>query len=469
MKKRAALYIRVSTQEQAQEGYSVGEQKERLIAYCKAQDWAISNIYVDGGYSGANLKRPGIQRLMSETKSFDVVLVYKLDRLSRSQRDTLYLIEEIFLPNKVDFVSMQESFDTSSPFGKAMIGLLAVFAQLEREQIKERTKMGKIARAKAGLHHGSGYIPIGYEYQDGKLIVNPYEAEQVRKIYEWYLGGASYQTITNRLHSANYTNRYGSYNTWSSVRAILCNMTYTGRLHYGEVIVENAHEAIITDEQFQTAQAIRLKRQEIYGSNAFQSKHLLTGMIFCGKCGARYYRRNSGTYQYYSCYSRTKQIKTMVRDPNCKNKHWKTFELESVIENRVRELLRSPELVTEIAESRQKKPKVVNQNNVSIEKRIREIDKQINKLMELYQQDGIPPELLGESINKLYNEKTALQATLEPVEEVAVTPFSIVEELISDAAQIWEFADEVQKRRILQGLIRKITLTDDIVDIEWSF
>ena len=140
-----------------------------------------------------------------------------------------------------------------------------------------------------------------------------------------------------------------------------------------------------------------------------------------------------------------------------------------MIENRVRELLRSPELVTEIAESRQKKPTVVNQNNVSIEKRIREIDKQINKLMELYQQDGIPPELLGESINKLYNEKTALQATLEPVEEVAITPFSIVEELISDAAQIWEFADEAQKRRILQGLIRKITLTDDIVDIEWSF
>ena len=131
--KRAALYIRVSTQEQAQEGYSIGEQRERLIAYCKAHDWAIADIYVDGGYSGSNLKRPAIQKLMTETAKFDVVLVYKLDRLSRSQRDTLYLIEEIFLPNTVDFVSMQESFDTSSPFGKAMIGLLAVFAQLERE------------------------------------------------------------------------------------------------------------------------------------------------------------------------------------------------------------------------------------------------------------------------------------------------------------------------------------------------
>ena len=94
--KRVALYIRVSTQEQAQEGYSIGEQKERLIAYCKAQGWVIADIYVDGGYSGSNLNRPGIQKLMVETENFDVVLVYKLDRLSRSQRDTLYLIEEVF-------------------------------------------------------------------------------------------------------------------------------------------------------------------------------------------------------------------------------------------------------------------------------------------------------------------------------------------------------------------------------------
>ena len=118
--KRAALYIRVSTLEQAQEGYSIGEQKERLVAYCKAKDWIIVDIYVDGGYTGSNLNRPGIQKLMSETNKFDLVLVYKLDRLSRSQKDTLYLIEEIFKVNNIDFISMQESFDTSTPFGKAI-------------------------------------------------------------------------------------------------------------------------------------------------------------------------------------------------------------------------------------------------------------------------------------------------------------------------------------------------------------
>ena len=108
---RAALYIRVSTLEQAQEGYSVGEQKERLIAYCKAKDWIIADIYVDGGYTGSNLNRPGIQKLISETDKFDLVLVYKLDRLSRSQRDTLYLIEEVFRPKGVDFISMQPLLD----------------------------------------------------------------------------------------------------------------------------------------------------------------------------------------------------------------------------------------------------------------------------------------------------------------------------------------------------------------------
>lgn len=466
--RRAALYIRVSTLEQAQEGYSVGEQRERLIAYCKAQDWLIADIYVDGGYTGSNLNRPGIQKLMSETEKFDVVLVYKLDRLSRSQRDTLYLIEEIFRPNKVDFVSMQESFDTSSPFGKAMIGLLAVFAQLEREQIKERTWMGRVARAKTGLHHGGGNIPIGYDYEDGKLIVNPYEAEQVRKIYEWYLSGASLKAITDKLQDAGYTNKYSSYNSWSSVRNILENETYIGRLHFGGVVVDHAHEAIITEEQFNAAQILRGKRREQFGIHAFQSKHVLTGLLFCGHCGGRYYLRNTGKYSYYACYSRTKQMKNMIKDPNCQNKIWRAQDLEPIIEEKILALLRNPKIAEELAAGKPKAAAPVSKNT-DIERRIREIDRQIGKLMELYQQDDIPPELLGEKINRLYGEKTALENSIAPVEETNAMPLDLVAELITNAAEIWDFADENQKRRILQSLISRIVLTDDQVDIEWAF
>ncbi len=465
--KRVALYIRVSTLEQAQEGYSIGEQKERLIAYCKAQDWLIADIYVDGGYTGSNLNRPGMQKLMVETDKFDLVLVYKLDRLSRSQRDTLYLIEEIFRPNNVDFVSMQESFDTSSPFGKAMIGLLAVFAQLEREQIKERTWMGRVARAKTGLYHGGGNTPIGYEYSDGKLIINPYEAEQVRHIFEWYLAGASLKAIANRLQKEGYTNRYSSYSSWTSIRNILDNETYTGKIHFGDVVVENAHEAIISEEQFNAAQILRGKRREQFGINAFKSKHLLTGLIICGHCGGRYYLRNSGKYSYYACYSRTKQMRSMVKDPNCMNKIWKESELNSIIDAKIRELLQSPQMVKDIQAHKPKTAPI--SKNVDIEKRIHEIDKQIGKLMELYQQDDIPPELLGNRINKLYGEKMALQSSLAPATEQEAMPFDLVENLISDAAQIWDFADESQKRRIMQSLVSRIVLTDDKVEIEWAF
>ena len=157
----------------------------------------------------------------------------------------------------------------------------------------------------------------------------------------------------------------------------------------------------------------------------------------------------------------------MIKAPSCKNRIWKASELESLIDAQIRELLHSPQMVADIAAS---KPKVIPvSENISIEKRIREIDKQINKLMELYQNDEIPTELLGEKINRLYNEKTVLQESLSPVAEPDSMPFDLAEELIADAAQIWDFADESQKRRIMQSLVSRIILTDKDIKIEWAF
>lgn len=153
----------------------------------------------------------------------------------------------------------------------------------------------------------------------------------------------------------------------------------------------------------------------------------------------------------------------MIKDPSCKNKIWKAQELEPIIEAQIRELISAAEIAAN-------KPKAAPKTeNASIEKRIREINKQISKLMSLYQNDDMPAELLGNSINKLYNEKTALQDSLTVEPEVDVPPFDMVEELIKNAAQIWDFADEDQKRRIMQSLISRIVLTDDDVKIEWAF
>ena len=149
------LYIRVSTTEQAEEGFSVEEQEARLRSYCDAYGLIINAVHSDPGYSGATLDRPGIKKVVSDVKAgrCKKVIVWKLDRLSRSQKDTLILLEDVFLENGCDFVSIMESFDTSTPFGRCIVGILAAFAQMERENIKARTMMGK----QAGLKEGNYY------------------------------------------------------------------------------------------------------------------------------------------------------------------------------------------------------------------------------------------------------------------------------------------------------------------------
>ena len=140
MQKRAFIYVRVSTARQAEEGYSISQQIERLRKYCEAMGWVLVKIYTDDGYSGGSLERPALDEMIADIKngSADIVLVDKLDRLSRSQFDTLYLIQKVFDANGVAFVSRNEAFDTSTPFGKAMVGILSF--------MRERSSSAKTAR-----------------------------------------------------------------------------------------------------------------------------------------------------------------------------------------------------------------------------------------------------------------------------------------------------------------------------------
>ena len=157
----------------------------------------------------------------------------------------------------------------------------------------------------------------------------------------------------------------------------------------------------------------------------------------------------------------------MIKDPCCKNKHWKAGDLEQIIDTEVRKVLHSPELAADIAGSRPQPTPTIE--NTKIEKRVREIDRNIAKLMELYQKDDIPADVLGDSINKLYSEKTALQNSITPEPENGVLPFDLAQELLADAAEVWDIADDDQKRRIMQSLITRIVLTGDDVKIDWSF
>ena len=303
---RTGIYVRVSGHEQ-EDNYSIPEQIERTKKYCDAKDWMVHKIYTDSVYTGSNMERPGLQDMLKDCENgkLDMVLVYKLDRLSRSQKDTLYLIEDVFEKNGVGFTSMTENFDTSTPHGKFIIGILSVFAQLEREKIKERTMIGKDSRAKEGKWHGGTWIPLGYDYKDGLLIVNEYEAMQVKEIADLFLKRTPVRTIANMMTDKGYRHKHGEWDA-KTIRRVLSNPVYIGMIKHRDNLYEGIHEAIFDQKTFDDIQKIMEERKEQYGSTkAYNS--LLGGFLFCKNCGGRYARQRMNQHLYYACYSRSKK------------------------------------------------------------------------------------------------------------------------------------------------------------------
>ena len=355
---KVALYPRVSTQEQALNGFSIDEQIERMKKYCEAMNWTAYKIYTDAGYSGANKDRPALQQMIKDVKKgkVDKVLVYKLDRLSRSQKDTLELIEDVFLANNVDFVSMNENFDTSTAFGRAMIGILAVFAQLEREQIKERMAMGHQARAKKGLFHGSCMIPIGYDNVDGKLITNEFEKIQIQKMFEMYASGKGSVVIAKALNDSGYSHKYGKWHRWT-VNDLLKKRTFLGYTYFNGEWYKGEHEAFIDEDLFNKCQIIIEQKRKSYVNNLRLGKatSYLSGYLTCSCCGARYgkYTKSScgKKYEYYVCYSRSQKSRSVAKDPNCKNKTWRMADLDNLVFGEIKKLALDPDYVSEIKAS----------------------------------------------------------------------------------------------------------------------
>ncbi len=469
MQKKVAIYIRVSTQEQAQEGFSIPAQRERLINYSKAKDWIIYEIYVDGGFSGSSLSRPAIQKLIDNVNNFDIVLVYKLDRLSRSQKDTLYLIEDVFIKNNVDFVSMNESFDTSTPFGRAMIGILSVFAQLERETIKERSELGRIERAKEGLYHGGGY-PVGYDYIDGKLVINEYEAMQVREVYELYLKGDGITKIIDHMMQKGYKHRQGSWKHVSSILSILDSPVYCGNIVFKDKVYPGVHEPIISKEIFEKVQNMRSRKRELFAKTN-NSASLLAGLIWCGNCGARYAPRvaTGGNHSYYSCYSRLKKAKSLVKNEACKNDNFNRQVLDDFVVNQIFKLALDEKEI-----SKRLKPKNNKSININaINSKIKSLDKQISKLLDLYQSENLFIPDIADRIKKLHDEKESLKkelTTINTAEETINSNSEYAIQALSNIKSNWDNMSLQEKRHSLQSIINKIIIYNKTnIEIIWAF
>ena len=479
---RTAIYVRVSTAEQAKEGYSIGEQTDRLKMFAGAHGWKVVKVYTDAGHSGATTDRPALQDMLSDIRAglIDKVLVYKLDRLSRSQKDTLKLIEDEFLPHGTDFESMSESLDTSTPQGRLFLGILAAFAQLEREVIKERMSMGIEARVKEGKWRGGSNAPYGYTYNadQGKLIVDPYQSMIVKRIFSEYTeDGKSIGQIVKDLTADGHVFRSYPFNH-NMVRLILLNRTYTGLQKCKDKWIQCNHEPIITEDQWQQARQMISANQQAWkdkgyraGSESYSTN--LAGLLCCARCGARYSKHTYGSrghrYDRYMCQSRTKKRPNAVRDPNCKNKSWKLEELDALVIGEVKKLALDHEYLQTIQNDRKTSEEASNE--AVIKDQLKSIKTQISGLTDLYSTGLVDLEDLEAKIRPLNDQRNKLQHTLETMQ--AQTAPKLTEDqtvdLLSTFEEVMDHGSLLDRRTILQQLIERIDIDGDDVTIHWNF
>lgn len=252
---KAAIYIRVSTEEQAEEGYSLEAQRERLVAYCEAQGWEITDIYADRGHTGRKITtREEYKRMIAEKDMWDTILVLKMDRIHRNSKNFMIMMEDLERWDK-KFTSMQEELDTSTSIGRFVVDMIQRIAQLESEQIGERTYMGMAQKAETGGLLGFN-PPFGYGIANNDLIIIDGEADVVREIFISYNAGRSMNEIANELNGRGILTRREGHWTLYSIRQILHNPAYAGYRRWDGYLVKSDHASIIDQDTFNRVQEL---------------------------------------------------------------------------------------------------------------------------------------------------------------------------------------------------------------------
>ncbi|MEW6408504.1 MAG: recombinase family protein [Nitrospirota bacterium] len=368
---KVSLYLRVSTEDQAKEGYSLEVQREHLESFAKREGLEIFKVYQDDGISGYTTERPALKQLLKDAKQkkFDLVLVYKIDRFSRNLKDLLNLVDELF-SSGVGFKSVTEPFDTTTSAGKLMFQQLGSFAEFERNRIAERVFPGMVKGVQQGNWQGARYAPYGYRYNKEKklLEIDENEAKVVKLIYTMFLCDKSIFAITEYLTKKGYRNRKGNIFSTKLIGDILKNRMYTGKLvwnshHYDKtqktkkgyrylknppdkiIISQGKHQPIIPDEDFEAVQE-KLKARRIERRKK-ANDYPLSGILYCAKCNHKYLgissisnHRTGVKKRWYRCAG---PYRSFIR---CKNKSIKAIEIESEVAEILETLLKNDKLKT---------------------------------------------------------------------------------------------------------------------------
>ena len=427
-KKIAGIYKRVSTLDQKREGFSLGEQEEKLKEFCKFKGYEIYKVYADEGISAKNDKRPAYQEMMRDVKDkkINVIVAFKLDRLTRSVYDIEKLMKFVN-DNDCDIDCMADESNTTTSNGRVVMRIMTSVSQNEIEKCSERTKFGMVGAIKAG--HIPNKCPLGFKRNNKKLVPDPLTKDIVIRVFDLYLEGKSYQTIANIYNEEKVLGK----TNWrdSTINHIITNELYKGDYLHGKrtkkpTYYENVVEPIVSKQKWEDCQYQKQRNARHYERTA---TYLFTNKLKCSKCGkflggCATTKKNGTKYYYYKC-------------EKCK-----TYFSEADIEERLKgfliELNKQDELInnyyTPFIKSK------LDSKQIDYEKDIKELDKQLDRIKTAYIKGILKIEDFENEINQIEFNKNEINKKWQEQKQYENLSFTVDDLLIlQDKQQIDDF------------------------------
>jgi len=478
-----AIYARVSTEEQAQEGYSIRAQEQKLKEFAKIKEWSVYGLYVDEAISGKNITaRPAINRMIEDIKAGHIknVLVFKLDRLTRSVADLVYLID-LFKQNDCDFNSLMESLDTSTASGRMFIKIIGIFAEFERENIAERVRVGKERKAREGFSNSTKHPSYGYEREKGQKVqtVNEAEAKNVKMIFDMYVNrGLSLSAIAANLNLQKIPTKHNNFWNAAAVRATLLNCSYIGNVRYcmddptRYFEAEGRHEAIISEDLFYAAKMLIEKNRRTTPTKKPNESNFFVNFLYCAECGEKMAPHNTVV-------THKDGQKSTVVSFQCRKRMAKACDSMSVSAGKVERalveyFLRIKDTFVQegVEAERQEQERRDNEARIkALRDKLRRLDSKGKDIMSYFIHDNIDFDSYRSMIKQLDSDRDVIRAELKKLAVgVDVHPTAIRrEDIIADFRRNWQNLTNTEKRLFLTNFIKKIVVRNEpIVNLRFG-
>lgn len=493
---RCAIYTRKSTSEGLDSDFNtLDAQREACEAYIlsqRAEGWVcLDDRFDDSGFSGGTIERPAMQQLLHaiESGSIDCVVVYKVDRLSRSLLDFARLMD-IFEKHGVSFVSVTQQFNTASSMGRLVLNVLLSFAQFEREIISERTSDKMCAARRKGKWLGGPPI-LGYDVdrERHRLVINQEEAAMVRELFELYLQHRSLLKVAQEVNRRGWSTK--SYVTTKGVhkgggrfdkaklQRILTNVTYTGKIAHKGELYPAEHKAIIEESTFQAVQEVLAENSQHGGAKARNNHNaLLKGLLYCGSCGAAmahtYTKKKNRLYRYYVCSTAQKQGSAACATPSLPAQ-----DIEDAVVEQIRQIANEPEMVEQVFKEAEGQRKA-NVPKLKAEQRRLQRERQhkqerIKELVAAIGQSVKPLASVSETVEELEAISEQIEQRLMEIQKeldaITRNPVDLAD-LTSALAMfgpVWEELWPGEKTRVLGLIIERLTYLSVTQKIEIAF